>query len=187
MRFWPEKRWKRIVLVTFLVLFIIGIPIVAYLEYSVYREVYSPIDIKNPSGAKTVLLVYHPGISLFSHDVSYAFADQLAANGWCVNITTASSQAPSDLSIYDMLVLSWPIYDFGPGPTIANYVKRINDLHGIETIIVTTGGGIDPFNAQAAMCTIVQDASGSIKEALTIFRGGNVSEKAIAAARNILP
>jgi hypothetical protein len=104
----------------------------------------------------------------------------------CVNITTASSQAPSDLFRYSMLVLSWPICDFGPGPTIANYVKRLNDLHGIETIIVTTGGGIDPFNVQDAMCTIIQDVNGSIKEAVTIFRGGNISDKAMIAARNIL-
>ena len=187
MRFWPDKRWKKIVLVTFLVLLAVGVPIVAYLEYSVYREVTSPIEVKNAQGAKTALLVYHPGLSAFSHDVSYAFADQLSTNGWRVEITTASPQTPTDLSSYDLLVLSWPIYDLGPGPTIANYVKRVGDLQGLETVIVTTGGGIDPFNAQDAMRNIVQDANGAVKEAVTIFRGGNVTDKAINAASNILP
>lgn len=174
-------------LVIFLVLLAVGVPVVTYLEYSVYREVISPIEVKNTLGAKTALLIYHPGLSSFSHDVSYAFADQLASNGWRVEVTTVSSQAPTDLSSYDLLVLSWPIYDLGPGPTITNYIKRVGDLQGLDTIIVTIGGGLDPLNAQNAMKNIVQDVNGTIKEAIAIFRGGNVTDKAINAASGILP
>jgi hypothetical protein len=111
----------------------------------------------------------------------------MAVNGWRVEVTTVSPQTPADLLAYDLLVLSWPIYDFGPGPTITNYVKRVGNLQGLATVIVTIGGGLDPLNAQAAMLTMVQDANGTIKEALTIFRGGNVTEKAINAASGILP
>ncbi len=109
MRFWPEKRWKKAVLVTLLVLIAVGAPIVAYLEYSVYREVVSPIEVKNPTGAKTALVIYHPGLQPFAHDIAYGYADGLAQNGWRVEITTASSQSPTDLSNY----ACW----YSPGPS----------------------------------------------------------------------
>lgn len=187
MKFWPEKRWRKILLIVFLVLIIIGVPIIAYLEYSVYREVVSPVEVLNSTGSKNVLLVYHPGLSSFSHDLSFAFAEGLVSNGWRTEITTASSQTPVNLKDYDLLVLSWPIYDFGPGPTITNYIKRVGDLQGIQTIIITTGGGLDPLNAQEAMKNIVEGANGNIKAALTIFRGGNVTDKALNAAKDIIP
>jgi hypothetical protein len=187
LKFWPEKRWKKIMLITFLILIAVGAPIVAYLEYSVYREVVTSVEIKNSAGTKNALLVYHPGLSSFSHDVSYTFAEGLASNNWRVEIATASSQTPANLSNYDLLVLSWPIYDFGPGPTITNYVKRVSDLQGIETVIITTGGGVNPFNAQDAMQNTVQQANGTIKELVTIFRGGNITDKALNAAKDIIP
>lgn len=183
----PEKRWKKMVFITLLVLLVVFAIVFAYLEYSVYREVATSIEVKNPQGTKTALLIYHPGLTAFSHDVSYAFADGLASKGWRVEIATASSEAPTDLSNYDLLVLSWPIYDFNPGPTISNHIKRIGNLQEIDTVILTIGGGINPFNSQEAMKNIVQEANGTIRGAVTIFRGGNFAEKALNLASGILP
>jgi hypothetical protein len=188
LRFWPEKRWKKAVLVTLLVLIAVGAPIVAFLEYSVYREVVSPIEVKNPTGLKTALVIYHPGLQPFAHDIAYGYADGLAQNGWRVEITTASSQAPTDLSNYSLLVLTWPIYDFNPGPTITNYVKHVGDLNGTDIVIVMIGGGLNPFNSGDAMQKTVKDANGTIRDFVTLFRGGgNYATRAQEAAATITP
>ncbi|MDI9578113.1 MAG: hypothetical protein QM398_08275 [Thermoproteota archaeon] len=186
-KFWPKKKWKKAVLITLIALVIVGVPIITFFEYSVYAETVGSIEVKNAVGAKTALVIYHPGLTAFSHDIAYTFADRLASNGWRVEITTASAQAPESLAEYDLLVLDWPIYDFYPAPTITNYVNRIGDLQGKDTVIVTIGGGINPLNAQETMKQIVQDANGNIKASFIIFRGENVTEKAEQAANQILP
>ena len=187
LKIWPQKRWKKAILVTLFILMIIGAPIFAFFEYSVYTETASPIEVMNSLGSKDALVIYYPGLTAFSHDIAYAFANRLASNGWQVEITTASSQAPANMANYDLLVLDWPIYDFNPGPAITNYIHRIGDLQGKDTVIVTIGGGINPFNAQDGMKQIVQEANGNVRSLVTIFRGGNFTDKADQAAANILP
>jgi flavorubredoxin len=185
-KFWPKKKWKKALFVSLLVLIAVGIPVIAFFEYSVYNETVASIVVRNDAGIKNALVVYHPGLTEFSHDIAYTFADRLASNGWRLEITTASSQAPTDITQYDLLILAWPIYDFNPGPTITNYVHRIGDLQGKDTIIVTIGGGINPFNAQDTMKRIVQDANGHVIETVIIFRGGNFIDKTSQAASKIL-
>jgi hypothetical protein len=75
----------------------------------VNKDVVSGIEVINPNGNKTALVVYQAGLTAFPKDTSYAFANGLAASWWRVEITTASSQAPSDLSNYSLLVLGFPI------------------------------------------------------------------------------
>ncbi|MCW3995220.1 MAG: hypothetical protein NWE98_03600 [Candidatus Bathyarchaeota archaeon] len=186
-QFWPKKKWKKAVLVTLIALMVVDVPTFAFFEYSVYNETVSPIEVKNSTGTKNALVIYHPGLTGFSHDIAYTFADRLACNGWRVELTTASSKAPSNITQYDLLVFDWPIYDLSPGPTITNYIQRIGDLQGKDTVIVTVGGGINPLNAQDTMKQIIIDANGVVKEAVTIFRGGNFTSKADQAASQIFP
>lgn len=186
-QFWPKKKWKKAVLVTLIALMVVGIPILAFFEYSVYNETVSPIEVKNSAGTKNALVIYHPGLTGFSHDIAYTFADRLASNGWRVELTTVSSQAPTNITQYEVLVFVWPIYDLSPGPTITNYIQRIGDLQGKDTVIVTVGGGINPLNAQDTMKQIILDKNGVIKEAVTIFRGGNFTDKADQTASQIFP
>jgi len=156
-------------LTTILIVLAVFVGIGAFLEYSVYREVNST-ETLNVSGAKSALLIYHPGLTSFTKDVAYAYADGLVSSGWRVEATTASQQAPSDMSEYELLVLCWPIYDLHPAPTITNYLHRAKNLQGINTTVITVGGGIDPLNAQEAMNNTVCSANGSIVQSLTMFR-----------------
>ncbi len=155
-----------ILLITLAVL----VSIAGYLEYSVYREVTTPTETLNPQGTKTALVLYHPGLSNFTQDIAYAYANGLASSGWRVDITTVSPQAPTSLSNYQLLALTWPLYDLNPAPTITNYVHRIGNLSGMSTTIIAVGGGINPLDAPGAMNRIVQDAHGTVVQSLTIFR-----------------
>jgi hypothetical protein len=123
----------------------------------------------------------------FAHDIAYAYADGLAPSGWRVEVTTVSPQAPTNLSGYSLMVLCWPIYDLNPGPSITNYVHRIGNLQGINSTVITVGGGIDPLNAAAAMNKSVQNANGTIIQSLTMFRSQRNLDTIRAQASKIVP
>jgi hypothetical protein len=171
LRFWPQKKWKKIMLSTILIVLVAFVGVGAYFEYSVYREVSLPIDTLNAAGAKTALMIYHSGLTDFAKNVTYSFADGLVSAGWRVDVATASPSAPTSLADYSMLVLVWPIYDFNPAPTITGQVHSFGNLNGMNTTIICIGGGLDPLNAKASMEKIVQDANGTIIEKLVSFRG----------------
>lgn len=187
MRFWPQKRWKKIVLSVFLVILSVGVAIAGYLEYSVYREVSAPLETLNDGGAKNALVIYHAGLTDFAKNITYTFTDGLASAGWQVDVATASPQAPTNLLDYSLLVLCWPIYDFNPGPTITNYIQRIGNLGGINTVIIAIGGGLDPLNASAAMGKVVENANGTILKSLTSFRSQHNQDALREEASNLMP
>ena len=60
------------------------------------------------------LVVYQQGLSSGPKDAAYAFAAGLESGGWRVEVTSASLEAPSDLSDYKLLVL--PTESMGPAP-----------------------------------------------------------------------
>jgi hypothetical protein len=185
-KFWPQKRWKKIMLTILLIVLAVFVGLFAYMEYSVYREV-SLTETLNPSGSKIALVIYHPGLSSFSKDVASAYADGLVKSGWQVELTTASIQAPSSLSKYSLLALCWPIYDLNPAPTITNYIHQVGDLQGMNTTIITIGGGIDPLNASAAMNKTVQDQNGAVIQSLTLFRNNRNMTALTEQASSITP
>lgn len=187
MKFWPQKKWKKILLTSLLIVLVVFVGVGAYFEYSVYREVSLPIDTLNAAGTKAALVIYHPGLTDFAKNITYTYADGLASSGWRVDIATASPQAPTNLSSYSLLVLCWPIYDLNPGPTITNQIHRIGNLNGINTTIIAIGGGIDPLNAPKAMTKTVQDANGTIIQSLTSFRSQHNQDAILEDASKITP
>ena len=192
LRFWPQKIWKKIVLV---LVFILIVTFVAFGAFAgllmsgiLSREVVSEIDVINADGGKTALIVYQPGFSSFPRDVTYAFADGLASSGWRVELTTASPQAPSDLSKYSLLALTYPIYGGTPGTAIVNYVNNISSLNGVDTVIIACGGGdsgesVEPLKQQ------VQAANGTFYDMLALSNQDSSSamEKATQAGSSIIP
>jgi hypothetical protein len=189
LRFWPQKRWKQVLFVIFLVIVVgilalVGTLGVAFVIGS--RDVVSEIDVINPSGNKTALLVYQPGLSSLPKDVSYAFAEGLASSGWRVEITTASTEAPSDMSNYHLLVLLWPNYGGTAGAATVRYVDRVNNLQRIQTVLIATGG--NPVGAFDAMTQKVQTANGVVISSLAPNEGNeNATEIAQQAGTQIHP
>ena len=175
LRFWPRERWKKILLVFFLALLAVIAASVAFLALAVLpninKDVVRGIDVINPSGSKTALVVYQPGYTGFPKDISYAFADGLASGGWRVEITTASSQAPSDLSRYSLLVLGFPVYGGKPGEPIVRYINRTSDLNGIRTVIIALDGLNSPAASVDTLKQKVQAANGTFYESLTLWIG----------------
>lgn len=183
MKIWPQKRWKQALFVFFI--FVLAIVVVlaivgTYLTSAMNKDVVSGIEVINPGGNKVALVVYQAGLTAFPKDTSHAFANGLAASGWRVEVTTASSQAPSNLSKYNLLVLGFPVYGGKPGKAIVRYVDRVGDLHGVNTAIIACGGG-DNMNSVDAMTQNVRAANGTVLKSLAL--GSMVTEIGITPSQ----
>ena len=190
MKLWPQKKWKQVLLVLFFAILVVIASMAVLLVYAnsgVNKDVVSGIEIINPGGNKTALVIYQPGLTSLPKDTSYAFANGLATNGWRVEITTASLQAPSDLSKYGLLVLGVPTYNNSPGTAIVRYVDRLGDLHGINTAIISIGAS-SPEKSVDIMTQKVEAANGTVQKSVALYEGrGSPADTARQAGTQIRP
>jgi len=133
------------------------------------REVLSQVEVLNLEGdGGTALVVYHPGKSSSQQKVTSAFAEALVSNGWRVEITTASSQAPTELSGYDLLVLGGPTYWFTPNRPIRRYLSTLGDLRGKRTAVIITAMGLGGRSI-SIMEKDVREANGDLVKSLLLY------------------
>lgn len=136
--------------------------------HRISQEVVSQVEVLNPAGDRgTALVVYHPGRRHFLHKVTSAFAEGLVSSGWRVESTTASSQAPADLSSYDLLVLGGQTYLWSPTRPIRDYVSRLGDLGGKPTVIIITGFGATGRSI-SIMERLVEEVNGDLVKSLSL-------------------
>ena len=167
-KIWPEKKWKKIIFVFLVFMIILSISTSVFLYLGINSDVVSEIIVVNEQGTSNALLIYHPGFSTFTKDVSYGYAEGLELNDWRVEISTASADAPIDISNYDLLILASPVYGGAPSPTIGRHVNRMGDLENTKTIIIVTAAG-SPGNTAKTMKTIVEENNGIINSELVLF------------------
>ena len=175
---------KRIIAIVLLaVLIVLGV-ISAYFLYKINVDVVSDITVLNAEGTKgTVLVVYHPGISDFQSKVTHAFANGLTSQGYRVEITTASGQAPTDLSKYRLLVLGSPTYAGNPAPPLSRYLSSLGDLKGKHTVVICTASG---NSAVAKMKSAVEDSHGVVVDSLELLTSDGQAEAKAAQEANKL-
>lgn len=95
------------------------------------REIITDNETINPSGTEgKAFVVYSPELSNFQKDVTYAFIDGLESITWSIDVTTASSQTPTELSTYDLLVLGSVTYGNESHDSMNNYLQCLGDLDG---------------------------------------------------------
>lgn len=129
---------------------------------SITRETVSEVSTLNAGGgAGRALLVYQPGMSDFPERTVMAFADGLAAAGWAIDRTTASSKAPVNVADYQLIVLGSPIYAGAPAKPLSDYIARVGDFGGRPVAIVLAGAG-ETAAALAASEAAVRAAGGVI-------------------------
>jgi flavorubredoxin len=168
LKLWPEKRWKRILLSSLLVVLIVLLFVGAYIMYAINTDVATELVVENAGGSKIALVLYHPGLSSFAHDVTYAFTEGLVSNGWRVEIATPSIEAPTDLSKYNLLVVASNTYAFAPEAPITRHLDRIGDLEGIQTVLLTLGAGSAEGSKQA-LENMIQAENGTIVKSLLLY------------------
>ena len=167
-KFWPEKRWKKIVLISLIFMIVLSVVILVFISIGINSDVVSDIIVLNDQGEANALLIYHPGFTSFTKDVSFAFADGIILNNWIIEITTPSPQAPTTISNYDLLIVAAPVYGFGPTPTLSRHIDRIGDLQEIKTSIIITAAG-SPGNAVETMREIIEQNNGKVESQIVLF------------------
>jgi flavorubredoxin len=155
---------------TLIIVLVILAALAAWVDYGRNKEVVSEVKILNPQGnAGTALVVYHPGKSDFQHQVFSGFAEGLVSRGWRVEITSPSSQAPADLSGYDLLTLGGPTYWFTPSRPIKRYLSRLGDLEGQRTVTIITALG-SGGRSTSILERLVREANGDLVNALLLYK-----------------
>jgi flavorubredoxin len=138
--------------------------------YRISKEVVSQVEVLNPEGeGGRAVVVYHPGRRGFFKAVIHAFAEGLVSNGWRVEMVTASPEAPTDLSGYDLLVVGGPTYFWTPVRPIQAYVSRLGDLAGKPTVVFVTGFG-STDRSTSIMEELVREANGKLVKSLSFFK-----------------
>lgn len=133
------------------------------------KEAVSELEVRNPEGdAGTALVVYHPGRGRFHGRVISGFVEGLVSSGWRVEVITASAQAPTGLSEYDLLILGSPTYWFTPSWPIRRYLSRLGSLHGQRAVTIVTGMGAGGRSA-SIMEKQVQEAGGDLVKGLLFY------------------
>jgi hypothetical protein len=159
----------RLVFKVIIGVFLVLVGTTGYMFWAISAEKTSPVKALNPqSSGPKALVVFYPGVSGFESGVAESFAESLASNGWHVEITTASSQTPTDLTGYSLLVLSSPIYGGQPSIPMQSYMARLSNLGGLKVATVLTGAGAPP-EAKAWMTSKVQSMSGDEVLSLVVF------------------
>ena len=149
------------------------------------HEVVSEVKMLNPEGTARALVVYHPGRSELQERANAAFAEGLAANDWRVDLTTASRQAPTDLSGYDLLVLGTPTYDWAPSGRILRYLKSLGDLQGQRTVLIVSAMRMTE-QSLPALERRVRQANGEVIKSLPLWASSNERMYGIADPEEIM-
>jgi flavodoxin len=142
-------------------------------------EVVSPVTTAGGDGrAGRALIVHHQGRGPqhFQQRMQLAFAEGLQSQGWRVDITTASREAPTDVSAYDLLVLGAQAYNWCPARAVVDYVDRLYDLRGKSVVVVVSGGGMTE-RAMRVLQAHVLRAGGAIVDAIEIWQSRPNAER----------
>ena len=175
MKLWPQKKWKQIVIVAVLAFFITVFSLMGFVFYKIGSDYTSDLKVINADGSKTALVIFHPGLSSFMEDVTYSFANGLVESGWRVEITTPSSEAPTDLTDYSLLVLGSPVYAGNATATIGRHLDRVGDLQGMDTVLLVTSGGSDG-GAEAVLQQTVEEHNGVVDRVLSYYTSSPTEE-----------
>lgn len=157
------SKFLRRMLTAVLVVFVLLGGGLAWLNWQIHRETVTALTTLNEGGtAGQALAVLSPGMSAFPEDVMTAFMNGLAENGWRIDHTTASGQATTAFSDYDMIVLVSPIYGSRVAPPLQAYMERAGDFGGKRIVAVVTAGG-DPDQSIDNTRDLVAAHSGTLE------------------------
>jgi flavorubredoxin len=139
----------------------------------IQTEIVSDVETINPNGnTGKAFVAYRPGISFFQRDVTYAFIEGLKDNDWSIDVTTTSSQTPTDISNYDLVVFGSPTYGGKPHQSVTDYIEQLGNLGNKHVALVVTAGFSS--NALTFLENLINNASGVVVKSLVLNLTGNI-------------
>ena len=86
-----------------------------------------------------------------------------------MELVTASSQAPTDVGRYDLLVVGAPTYWWTPALPASRYLERIGNLEGKPTAVVVTASG-QVVRSQSVLERQIEEAGGEIGGSVAVTK-----------------
>jgi hypothetical protein len=185
----PEKRLRVVggtVIGCVLGIMVWNVVLMTWVNQEVVRE----MTTLNPNGtAGTALVVYHPGRSDLQERAINGFVEGLTEQGWRVYLTTASNQAPTDLSAVSLLVVGAQSYTWVPARPVQDYLRRVGDLKRLPVVAILSGLG-ETGPANAAMGDLVREVNGTMLSIYNVWQLRPIDElygtdDAFAAMRKV--
>jgi hypothetical protein len=134
------------------------------------QEVVSQVTRHNTGGTSgTAFVVYHPGRSDLQTRTVNGFVAGLVQAGWAVDVTTASTQTPVDLSAYDLLVLGAQAYTWSPARPVQDYLARVGDLNGLPVVALMSGLG-ETGPANTVMRDLITASNGTLLDIYNVWQ-----------------
>ena len=171
--------------VAIIILFAAIIPLVTFRSQ---EEIITNVETINSDGARgRVFVAYQPGVSSFQTDMTYAFIEGLEENDWSINVTTISSETPTNILGYDLFVIG--SYTLGGKPTenVIEYLNHLGNLNHLEVAIVMTSGASE--NSLAFLKDVINELNGTIIKSImlsTLVHGINGWELSYQAGKSII-
>ena len=107
------------------------------------REIVRDVEVQNPDGATgTAFVVFRPGVTSFNEEIVNQFVRGLIDSDWRVEVTTTSSQTPTNVTGYDLIVLGAPVNGAQPHQSMQAYLARA-DFDDKPVVLILTSGGED--------------------------------------------
>ncbi len=120
----------------------LGMWFIAFLD----REQNIPaVTLGNPSGSKSIFIIYHPGGTSFTTNTLKQFGGEFSKTDYKIVLYSANKNLKINIKDAAAVGFTSPVYGAQIRPPLENYIKN-NDLSGIKSFILLTGGG--PINAQ---------------------------------------
>jgi flavorubredoxin len=151
------------------------------------REIVRPLEIQNPTGSRgTAFVVFRPGLTSFNEDVVNAYIRGLIHSDWRVAVTTSSQQTPTNVTVYDFIVLGCPTNGDMPHQSMLDYLARVN-FGGKPVVLILTSGG-DGLTSMGHLRNATIDANGTVLSELRYqLLQSNATDSAYAAGDAITP
>jgi hypothetical protein len=174
-----KKRW--IACITICAIIVGFATTVGILVSDVNREISGPVVTENESGTTgTMFIVFRPGISSFPQDILDKFVAGAISRNWRIDLTPVSKLTPTNVSMYQLIVLLAPVYGGKPAPQMQAYLSSVNFL-GKPVVVMLTSGGENP-GAEAAMRNGTTAANGVVLVLASYKTIGTADNMALAYA-----
>ncbi len=132
-------------------------------------EIIRDVEIQNPDGATgTVFVVFRPGVTGFNEGIVNEFIRGLVDSDWRVEVTTSSTQTPTNVTTYDLVVLGTPVNGAAPHQSMQDYLARAN-FGGKPVVLILTSGGQDSSPAMGVFRNATLSANGIIHSELPFW------------------
>lgn len=113
-----------------------------------FRDDIRDLDTRNPDGITgTVFVAFRAGVTSFNEDIVNEFVRGLIEQDWSIDITTTSTETPTNVTGYGFVVLACPVNGGMPHQFMLDYLARAN-FEGKPIVLILTSGG---ENSTAAM------------------------------------